>query len=81
MADSDSNVVAFHANKASAVAEVRRQLDQSYALVYGARMILAQLDANSRAAIEPADRLLDMAEDELADLEYINCLDPPGSAT
>jgi len=76
MAARNSNVVRFTPSKESALAELRRKLNQSYALIYGARMILANLTGGERAAIEPADRLLDMAEDVLSDLEYINRVQP-----
>ncbi len=70
MAESKSNIVKFTPSKESAVAEIRRQLERAFSLVTGARSLLGEVDA------EDADRLLDMAQDILAEHEYINRVDP-----
>lgn len=69
----DFNVVQFQPSIGSAAREIRRQLDQSYALVAGARALLS----DSRHDQVEADRLLDMAEQVLSEKEYIDRIDPP----
>ena len=60
----------------SAKAEIRRQFEQSYALVSSARHDLAEIAGTARAIT-----LLDMAEDVLGELEYIDRLAPPSEPT
>ena len=67
----NSNVVEFTPSKESALAEIRRQLEQGYALIAGARALLSQDNPRD------ADSLLNMAEDVLAEHEYINRVSPP----
>lgn len=57
----------------SALVELRRQLQQGLALVGAARQGLVSEFGESRASI-----LLDMAEDVLADLTWIDRLDRSG---
>lgn len=57
----------------SATTEIRRQFNQAYALVTAARgRLLARPGNDEVAAI-----LLDLAEDVLAELEYLDRIDPP----
>jgi hypothetical protein len=54
--------------------EIRRQFDQAYALVSAAKQ---RIDAR----VDPtANILLDMAEDVLGELKYINRIDPPDAS-
>jgi hypothetical protein len=73
MADRKFNVVSFDGSRASAILELRRQLEQAYALVAGARALV-----NRAGSIEggSGDKLLEMAEEVLSDLKYIDRLDP-----
>jgi hypothetical protein len=73
MADRESNVVSFEGGRGSAVLELRRQLEQGYALVAGAR---ALIQGDRSAERDHSDKLLEMAGEVLSDLEYINRLDP-----
>lgn len=55
----------------SALIEIRRQLNQAYALVNAARTVLL---SQNQGDTTPCD-LLDMAEDLLGDHEWINRMD------
>ena len=53
----------------SAIAEIRRQLEQGYALISAARSRMVEFTNHDDTV---PDALLDMAEDVLGDLRWVN---------
>lgn len=61
------------------LAEIRRQFEQALALVIAANRHLhglAKADGNMQCELATPRHLLDMAEDMLGDLEYLNRVAP-----
>jgi hypothetical protein len=76
MANSPFVAPTFTVDQEAAAIEVRRQLSRAYALIAGAKARLNAMPDKDSATIE----LLEMAEDVVGDLDYINRLAPEANA-